>query len=133
MILENEIKRRNWLYAFRRRKYASVLVLLLFIFGSCSGDQEEDSDGLIHIDVLEALNETREMKLSDFVKEVEFIQFEATRDTYFMNARSFTVGEKYIMVADDGENRVILFDRKGKFIRHIGRRGKGPCPGQVYG
>ncbi len=104
-------------------------LLLVFILISCSGEKKNDPDspdGLIHIDVLEAFKNEKNLKLSDFVKDVEFVQFEASKDAYFMNARSCTVGKKYIMIADDGEDRVILFDRQGKFIRHIGRKGKGP-------
>ena len=113
--------------AISRRKYASLpFVLLLLCIGACSTNKEAPSEGLIHIDVLQAFKEQKSMNLSDFVKEVEFVQLESSKDAYFMNARSFTVGEKYIMIADDGENRIILFDRNGNFIRHIGRKGKGP-------
>ena len=102
------------------------LLPFLFILASCSGDHENSSGDLITIDVLEAFREQKAVNLSDFVKEVEFVQLESSKDAYFMNARSFTVGDKYIMIADDGENRIILFDRNGKFIRHIGSKGKGP-------
>ena len=102
------------------------LLPILLILASCSNNKENSQDGLINIDVLEAFREKKTVNLSEFVKEVEFVQFESSKDTYFMNARSCTVGDKYIMIADDGENRVILFDRNGKFIRHIGRKGKGP-------
>jgi len=110
----------------QRKNLFYLPLLLVFILISCSGDDKVSSDGLINIDVLEAFKEKRSMKLSNFVKDVEFIQLKSSKDAYFMNARSFTVGEKYIMIADDGEDRVILFDRQGKFLRHIGRKGKGP-------
>jgi len=100
-------------------------IAIVLLFSACSTPKEESPDGLIHIDVLEAFKEQKSMKLSEFVKEVEFIQFEASKDSYFLNPKSFTVGKKYIMISD-GSNRVIIFDRNGKFIRHIGRKGKGP-------
>ncbi len=105
-------------------------VLLLTSFSmlllACCNQKETSSGDLIHIDVLQAFENQKSLKLSELVKEVEFVQFEAGPDSYFMNARSFSIGERFIMIADDGESRVLLFDRKGKFIRQIGQRGKGP-------
>ncbi|MCD6347782.1 MAG: 6-bladed beta-propeller [Bacteroidales bacterium] len=107
--------------------FRSILFMLLLslILPGCNSDPKPSGD-LIYIDVCEGFKNKRNIKLSELVESVEFVQFENTKDTYFMNARSFSIGQKYIMISDDGENRIILFDRSGKFIRHIGRRGKGP-------
>ena len=110
-----------------RRKYTSLLIVSLLLFMvACSGEKEKASEGLIHIDVLEAFDDQRSMKLSDFVKEVEFIPLESTKESYFRLAYDYTVGKKYIMVADGERAQLVLFDRKGRFIRTIGKAGKGP-------
>lgn len=101
------------------------MLLLSLILPGCNSDPEPNGD-LIYIDVTEGFDNKRSIKLSEMVESVEFVQFENTMDTYFMNARSFSIGKKYIMISDDGEDRIILFDRNGKFVRHIGRRGNGP-------
>ncbi|MBT3243017.1 MAG: 6-bladed beta-propeller [Bacteroidetes bacterium] len=111
----------------KRTSYLSLFIMLVLF--ACSGknqNQDTNADSIINIDVLQAFDQQKSMKLSDLVKEVEFVQFDASPEAYFMNARSMTIGKKYIMIADDGENRVLLFDRHGKFIRQIGQRGKGP-------
>jgi hypothetical protein len=43
----------------------------------------------------------KSIKLSDLVNSVEIVQFYPAVETYCMNARSFAVGIKYIMIADD--------------------------------
>ncbi len=76
-----------------------------------------------------AFDQTRSVKLSELVKSVEIIQFYPPEDTYFVNARSFSVGKKYILIADDrggGSSNIILCERSGKFVATIGRTGKGP-------
>lgn len=105
----------------------SILTLLIITFLiSCSGDKPEPSGGLINIDVLEAFKTQKSLKGSDFIKDVELIPLESSKDAYFRVAYSYTIGEKYIMVADAERAQMVLFDRKGKFIRAIGKKGKGP-------
>ncbi len=113
--------------ACNRRKYASLLIVSLLMFvGACSGEKEKPSEGLIHIDVLEAFDDQRSMKLSNFIKDVEFIPLESTKESYFRLAYDYTVGKKYVMVADGERAQLVLFTRKGEFIRTIGIKGKGP-------
>jgi len=110
-----------------KRKSNSIFnLLLIFFLISCSGDKPEPSVGIIKIDVLEAFNTQKSLKLSDFIKEVELIPLESSKDAYFRYPYSHTIGEKYIMVADAERAQMVLFDRKGKFIRAIGKKGKGP-------
>jgi len=103
-----------------------ALATILFSFQSKKKNLSESPGSLTYIDVLQAFNTEKSFKMSEMVKEVEIVQFETSSDAYFQNASSSTIGKKYILIADNGNNRVILFDRQGKFIRHIGRKGKGP-------
>lgn len=108
----------------------TFLITLLFcfsLFGCQSGS--DSSVELKTIDMNQAFDQTKSVKLSDLVKSVEIVQFYPPEDTYFVNARSFAVGKKYIMIADDRGGRagnIILCERSGKFVRTIGRTGKGP-------
>lgn len=105
---------------------SAFCVILCFLLNSCSGGSRPDDGPITTIDVASGIGVKDKINLSELVEEVEFVRFEQSADAYFRNARSFSVGENYIMIADDGKNRVILFDRQGNFIRHIGSRGKGP-------
>lgn len=77
----------------------------------------------------QAFSLEKSIKLSDLVKSVEIVQFYPSAETYFVNARSFAVGKQYTLIADDrggGTSNIILCERNGKFVRNIGRIGKGP-------
>lgn len=110
-------------------KNAHLLFILFCIslFGCQSGSDSPEK--LKHIDMNRAFDQTKSVKLSDLVKSVEIVQFYPPEDTYFVNARSFAVGGKYIVITDNRGGRtsnIILCERSGKFVRTIGRMGKGP-------
>lgn len=103
---------------------------ILFCFSLYGCQTRFDSPAkLKNIDMNQAFDQTKSVKLSDLVKSVEIVQFYPPEDAFFVNARSYSVGKKYIMIADDrggGTSKIILCERNGKFLRSIGRTGKGP-------
>ncbi len=100
-----------------------VILLFISIFYSC---KTGENDGIIHIDLYEALKNPSDFKLSDIVKDAEIIRLDTVADAYFGNAFGLTLTDNYICFACDQQKRVYLFSRDGKFIRHFGRVGKGP-------
>jgi len=119
----------NFNNEFHNRRIVAVVIICLtsLAFGCQSGS--DSSGDLTSIDMNQAFNLEKSVKLSDLVKSVEIVQFYPPEDTYFVNARSFAVGKKYIMISDDrggGTSNIILCERSGKFVRNIGRVGKGP-------
>jgi hypothetical protein len=104
---------------------AFILVVSLLL-ASCSGSKTASTGEIIKIDLLEAFKKEKPVKLSDFIKSVEFIPLESTKESYFRYPYSYKIGQKYVMVADGERAQVVLFDRTGKFIRTIGTKGKGP-------
>jgi hypothetical protein len=102
----------------------TLLLCLLVI--ACSGPKQEQSSGIIKIDVLKAFDSQKNIKASEFIRDVEFIPLESTKDSWFRGSENYSVGEKYEMIGDVERARVLLFDRQGKFIRAIGTKGRGP-------
>jgi len=110
-----------------RSKIFLVILLCISIFG-CRSKSGPAGD-LKNIDLSQAMDLKKSVNLSELAKSVEIIQFYPAEDTYFVNARTFSIGKKYIMIADDGgggRSNIILCERSGKFVRTIGRTGKGP-------
>lgn len=108
----------------------TALITILFCFSLFGCQTKSKSSGEVKsIDMNQAFDQTGSIKLSELVKSVEIVQFYPAIDTYFVNARSFSVGKKYIMINDDGgggTSKIILCERGGKFVTTIGRIGKGP-------
>lgn len=98
-------------------------LLLMALLTAC---QSTPSTGIIVIDINEALKNPGSFVLSDLVEDVEIITLDTVPDAYFRNLGGLTLTDNFICFACDIQKRVYLFDRDGKFIRHIGRKGKGP-------
>jgi len=92
---------------------------------SCFTNHKKSSD-IITINVLKALDNPRPFKLSEMVENIEVVELESNKESFFYNSGGIRVGKKFILVFDSGSNKVLLFDRSGKFLYKIGKEGKGP-------
>lgn len=80
---------------------------------------------MVTLDIIPALNHYREFRLSEMVESIEYVKLE-TRPECLISSASRVIGEKYILLLNSQPPQVLLFDRSGKFIRLIGKIGKGP-------
>lgn len=78
------------------------------------------------IDVVKALKNEKTLLLSEIVDQVTIIELGESPEAYFKNTSWFSSGENYIMIGCNMENKVMLFDKKGRFLRPIGHKGQGP-------
>jgi hypothetical protein len=108
-------------------KSTSTPALLLFLLlASCSSPKPVKPGEVIRIDVLKAFENQKNIMASEFVRDVEFIPLESTKESWFRYSETYQVGRKFVMVGDMERARMLLFDRQGKFLRAIGSKGEGP-------
>ncbi len=88
------------------------------------------------INILKSLNEKKTVQLSRFVKGVSYIPVETKSGIVLAGDAEIEVTDEFIIVRNgkhDMKYQILLFDRKtGKFIREIGKQGRGPNEYQVY-
>lgn len=72
------------------------------------------------------VKDTLELKLSDIVQSCEIIKLQTIPEALFDRAWHAEVSEKYICVKSYGREPAKLFDKKGQYIRDIGKIGRGP-------
>jgi len=99
----------------------------LLFFLSCNPKPSASDSTLITIDIPGSIQNKGEVKLSEITSDIEFIQLETNKECLINAEKSecFITGH-YILVISRKPVGVMLFDRKGKFIRRIGQVGKGP-------
>ena len=101
-----------------------VETILLLVMTSCVKDTIS-TDGFITVDVTKSsYSPKKELILQDFM-DVEYIPLE-TNDEFINHGYVRAVGEKYIIVTNyrnDGD--IFVYNRKGKAIRKINRKGQG--------
>ena len=101
-----------------------VETILLLVMTSC-GKDTISTDGFITVDVTKSsYSPKKKLVLQDFM-DVEYIPLE-TNDEFINHGYVRAVGEKYIIVTNyrnDGD--IFVYNRKGKAIRKINRKGQG--------
>ena len=101
-----------------------IETILLLVMTSCGSDNTS-TDGFITVDVTKSsYSPKKELILQDFM-DVEYIPLE-TNDEFVNHGNVQAVGEKYIIVTNyrnDGD--IFVYNRKGKAIRKINRKGQG--------
>lgn len=101
-----------------------TFLTLSLVFSSCLPSKKPET-GLITLDIISALKNEKEFRLSELVDSIEYVKLETRPECLISNA-SKVIGEKYILILNSQPRQVLLFDRKGKFLRPIGKIGKGP-------
>lgn len=104
----------------------SILTILLFVIAGCGGGKQSGnlSDDLIIVDVMATSYPKKELILQDFM-DVEYIPLE-TNDEFVNQGFVQDIGKEFIVLKnrkDDGD--IFLYDRTGKAIRKINRKGEG--------
>ena len=87
---------------------------------------EAESAQFFTIDFAEIIKNQKEVPLSDIAKSVEFIQFENTDKALLGNVFDVQLTPEYFFIKHSGSRLLTQFDRNGKFIRYIGKEGRGP-------
>ena len=101
-----------------------IEAILLLVMTSCGSDNTS-TDSFITVDVTKSsYSPKKELVLQDFM-DVEYIPLE-TNDEFVNQGYVNAIGEKYIIVTnyrEDGD--IFVYDRNGKAIRKINRKGQG--------
>ena len=113
-------------------KHISLFTCALLLATACSQPQKEhvapQEATVIHVESDWEMKPG--MKISEFVKDIEFVLLELTDDCPLNNILSqVEIMDEYIYVIEYPVFRsqcVYQFDRKGKFVRRIGSKGEGP-------
>jgi hypothetical protein len=102
-----------------------VVILLLLVTAESRGQRQAVNNDLIKVDVTKSYSPKKELILQDFM-DVEYIPLE-TNDDFINRGIVRAIGKKIIIVknqAQDGD--LFIYDRTGKAIRKINRKGQGP-------
>ncbi|MGL5618817.1 MAG: 6-bladed beta-propeller [Tannerellaceae bacterium] len=100
------------------------LLLLSVLFVSCNTSPSKEevvpaTDNIVRFG--EAIQQAREVKLSELVDSIELIPLETTSQSLLRETSWYTHTPPYICVSGN------LFDYTGKHIHRFGRQGQGPC------
>lgn len=103
-------------------KTVGIVFIILLI--SCNAP-EKDSGKITEIEVQAALSEKEQIKLSEFIARLDYIRLETTTDGLVRPNSRVIITDNYIITISS--RQCLLFERQsGKFIREVGKYGRGP-------
>ncbi|MDR2921285.1 MAG: 6-bladed beta-propeller [Tannerella sp.] len=105
------------------KKLTALLTMLLFVLVGCGGDKQS-TDELVTVDVTKSYSQKKELILQDFM-DVEYIALE-TNDDFINQGYVQAIGEEIILVKNrNSDGNIFVYDRTGKALRKINRKGQG--------
>ncbi len=106
-------------------RLAGSLICLLSVAFACQTTKDVENEVII-LDTREAVKIEKELKLSDIAQSIEYVKLETNPDCLISSGTSLIVGKKYILFLNRQPAKLFLFERSGRFLREIGKLGKGP-------
>ena len=100
------------------------LIILLFIIAESRGQKQVVDDDIIKVDITKRYSQKKELILQDFM-DVEYVVLE-TNDDFLNQGIVKAIGKDIILVTNrisDGD--IFIYDRTGKAVRKINRKGQG--------
>ena len=117
----------DYLYFCSFKKLANMKFILRLIFfysfalllPACSSEEKAD-----FLTIPVNFDKESPLDLSEIADKIESIELEVTDESLISRPFRIFCSSDYIIIAE--RNSIMLFDKKGKFIRQIGSRGQGP-------
>ena len=111
-----------------------ILALLLIVtLNQCQKAQKGSHAKIVKVNGNEVVDcnisdvtDTIDLPLSDIINECEVIPLETNEKSLFESVYHVGISDNYIAVHSRGRLPIKLFSRDGKFIRDIGKIGRGP-------
>ncbi|HCC70053.1 MAG TPA: hypothetical protein DEQ09_02730 [Bacteroidales bacterium] len=107
-----------------------IFPLLAVLVLSCNrgvGKEEVpgyDRNNFFVVDYESVLNNKVQVNLSELTDDIEYIKLETNENCLLHPRAEYFFTDDYIFI--DNSTHILQFDRKGKFIRQIGKQGRGP-------
>lgn len=112
-----------------------IFIVCLWLFVSCKNSTNQDNGNPklsmpVIIDVARDFKNKKEFRLSEIAEDIEYIKLEKTPESLVGGGiPTWYITKDFVFVASQG--RLLQFYRDGRFIKQIGKYGRGPGEFQV--
>lgn len=100
-----------------------ILIVLLILLLACNN--KDINVPIVSYDIEKAIENVEHIMLSEIANNIVFIPLETTKESIVADIREIIFTSEHILVKDDFE-KLLLFNKEGKFLRKIGQKGNGP-------
>lgn len=104
-----------------------VIISFIFLTNFISCKQKLDLKNGQIIEIPKRMADNSNFKLSDIASKIDYVFLEqSNNNSYFSNPSKIKISNKWIVVWDNIVKKLYLFNKDGKFISNISKKGKGP-------
>jgi len=103
----------------------SALIFLLSLAVSCSQPPKK-SESLTVLDLSQDISVESKMTLSQIASDINYTKLESNPDCFIQRIEQYSITDHYILIYDETQPKILLFNRQGKFLRSISHQGSGP-------
>lgn len=103
----------------------TLIVFFVILLIGCKLQKEDTSKAEIPTINLEKEYPIKRIDIHE-IADVEYIPLETTDKSLLGNAAFSAISENYIVIGDMKYFQILLFNRQGKYLRTIGKKGQGP-------
>lgn len=101
-------------------KKATLVLVIAWLAGLAGcGQKQSISDDIIVVDITKAPSSKKELILQDFM-DVEYVALE-TKDDFLNRGVVHDIGKKTILVTNQDDGDIFVYDRTGNALRKINR------------
>jgi hypothetical protein len=100
----------------------AFIFLFLVGFTGCKKTQQQDKQ-VLSLNPREAV---QSQPLSTFVESISYIPLETSNESLMVRVSEIIIKDTYIYAVDSEQKMVFIFDKNGKFVSKLARRGEGP-------
>ena len=102
------------------------ILILFFLFTACNSGSRNDQADDATVIPLNLSSPEKELALSEFVDSVSTIRLTLPDSLFFGQVSTVLFDKESIYIGDNKQNIVFRFNRQGKFLNTIGKKGGGP-------
>jgi hypothetical protein len=110
------------------KRFCIIFFLSALVFTACRRtDKSKKSESAVlpyKIEIEKNINNTKSLPLSSIGKRLEYIPLETDPECMIGMIEQVTLTESFIFIRD--RSKLLQFDKSGRFVRQIGRQGRGP-------
>ena len=104
----------------------TTYVMFLFATVACNKHDQLRKNKLETIDLDKGLGNIQEIVLSQIATDIQYIPLETNEECLITTVSQIFTFKDKIIVFDDRQKNIYLFEATGKFLRTIGKKGVGP-------
>ena len=99
-------------------------IVVLFVFSGCNSDSKDSTATVI--DLSNGVQTVNELDLSDFASSVRYVKLETSDENILGEITKVMYEDEMILISDNQEKHVFVFNKDGSFKQKVGKIGQGP-------